>query len=248
MNAAHVLDDSRAARIPTEGLAALAPLRRLNGVRVAEAVDCSWIVWDGELPSLVRALLPVTGVQFFTRHAGYWRPTGAALPDFAVPIAAEAISLDRVIVPLPVTPLLPPETPLLRMKVGLAPSHRSRPTSALRCRADTLIDWAATATTWEINQLRGAVCGENVWLLGSILPRLTGSERFWGERVLIPLGLRAEPDWPEGPLRIAANVDDDEILVLTRDGPQALPVSAFQSLSRAAIRRLTLSLLNSARS
>jgi hypothetical protein len=51
--------------------------------------------------------------------------------------------------------------------------------------------------------------------------------------------MRPEPDWPESPLRFAAIVDDDETLVLTANGPEALPDSAFGPLTRASVRRAT---------
>jgi hypothetical protein len=63
-------------------------------------------------------------------------------------------------------------------------------------------------------------------------------ERFWGDRVLVPLGFRAEPDWPEGALREAANVGPDELLVLTENATEAIPADAFGPLTRGAVRRV----------
>jgi len=50
--------------------------------------------------------------------------------------------------------------------------------------------------------------------------------------------MRPDPDWPEVTLRLAAVIDDDEILAMTTDGAETLPVAAIRPLSRAAVRRL----------
>jgi len=69
------------------------------------------------------------------------------------------------------------------------------------------------------------------------LPSIRDAERFWGDRVLIPLGFRSDPDWPESALREAAQVGRNEILILTENAAEAIPANAFRPLTRAAIRR-----------
>jgi hypothetical protein len=63
------------------------------------------------------------------------------------------------------------------------------------------------------------------------------AQRFWGERVLTPLGFRPEPELPETALRAAAEVSLGELLVLTESGAEAIPEDAFAPLTRAAMRR-----------
>lgn len=58
--------------------------------------------------------------------------------------------------------------------------------------------------------------------------------------MLIPLGFRPEPDWPESALREAANVGPQETLVLFEDGAEVIPADVFRPLTRAAIRRSLL--------
>ena len=69
------------------------------------------------------------------------------------------------------------------------------------------------------------------------LPATPGADRFWGDRVLIALGFRSNPDWPESALREAAQVGRNEILILTENAAEAIPANAFRPLTRAAIRR-----------
>jgi hypothetical protein len=241
-----ILTECRAARMPKDRLSLLAPLRRSPDVQIVESADAAWIVWQGEMPSVVRALLPAAGVTLYSGHDGAWRPLGSALPDFTVPFAGAPMALHRAVVPAPVSAVQPPAFVAQRVKVTLVRDARARPTTSLRCSLESLAQWCDHATTQEIEQLRGAVCGHRVWLLrnvanaGNDLPPLDGADRFWGRQILMPLGMRADPDWPETSLRLAAVVDDDEILALTSEGAEALPVAAFRSLSRAAVRRLAL--------
>ncbi len=241
-----ILTECRAARMPKDRLSLLAPLRRSPDVQIVESANAAWIVWQGEMPSVVRALLPAAGVTLYTGRDGAWRPLRSALPDFTVPFAGAPMALDRAVVPAPVSAVNPPAFVAQRVTVTLVRDARPRPTSALRCTLEALTKWCDHATTQEIEQLRGAVCCHRVWLLrnvanaGDNLPPLAGADRFWGSQILAPLGMRADPDWPETSLRLAALVEDDEILALTSEGAEALPVAAFQPLSRAAVRRLAL--------
>jgi hypothetical protein len=241
MNVTSGFDHCRAARVPRAGLGALGRLRRSTALRVAEEADCAWVFWEAAMPSVVQALLPVPGVVFYRRTGERWHALGAALPEFAVP-KPDGRAVDAVVLPGPLSAQPPPAFRGRRLPVRLVEARSSRPTTAIRCGLDVLCGWVDSATTFEISRLSGAVCDRSVWLRGEQLPPLAGAERFWGNAVLIPLGLRAEPDWPEGPLRWAARVDDDEILVLTADGAEALPTAAFRPLTRAGIRKLASSL------
>ncbi len=70
---------------------------------------------------------------------------------------------------------------------------------------------------------------------GERLPRLPDAERFWGNRVWLPLGFRRpEPDLPETALRAASDISLGEILPLTENGAEAIPEDVFQPLTGAA--------------
>ena len=238
MNAA-VLNQSRAAHISRNNLAALAPLRRSKDLWVGETSTGVWVEWGSEMPAVVSALLPVPGVVFYSKRGTDWLPIHAAIPDFTAPGFDESqmIAIDHAIVPEPIS-ATPPQSACERVPVTLVPSDVPRRTTALRCDVPTLVGWSERATSWEIGRLRGAICENRVLLRGDSLPILAGAERFWGDRVLAPLGLRPEPAWPEKTLRESAGVDDSEILILTPQSAEAIPTSSLQPLSRAAIRML----------
>jgi GNAT superfamily N-acetyltransferase len=238
MSESSALAGCRAARMPKERLSLLAPLRRLSSVRIVETAYDAWVVWEGDMPSVVRALLPAAGLMLYSRHNGVWRPFGAAVPDFEVPLIGEPIALHRAVLPAPISAALAPDFQGKRVMVTLVRDARPRPATALRCGLQAVIQWCDQATSHEIGHLRGAVCGERVWVFGDNVPPLPNGERFWGRRLLTPLGFRPDPDWPEATLRLAAVVDDDEILALTADGAETLPAAAVRPLSRAAVRRL----------
>lgn len=228
----------RAARLPTSGLGVLAHLRAKGGVRVV-AGESAWVDWDGDRPDVTAALLTVPGAELYQPRDGKWFVPGSHLPTFAVPPLGEAIPLDRAIVPSPFAPIEAAGREHRRVPLRLVRCETPRPTSALRCAIAALTAWADAATTAEITVVKGARSGDRVWLLGKMLPAITDADRFWGEQVLIPLGWRAEPEWPESALREAGGVGPDEILILTAEGSEAIPDEAFRPLTRAAIRRLT---------
>jgi hypothetical protein len=75
-----------------------------------------------------------------------------------------------------------------------------------------------------------------VLLLGPKVPLLPRGERLWGERLLVPLGLRPEPALPEIDLLTALDVGREELAVLQAEGVEVLPAAALQPLTRAGIR------------
>jgi len=236
MKEGHPLGACRAAVVPATGFEVLAPLRARGGVRVVRG-DPAWVTWDSDRPDVIRVLMAVPGVELFEPRDGRWFRPGTHLPAFGVPPAGELVAIDRAVLPAAVSPLEPVDREPRRVPLRLVRCERSRPTTALRCPIASLKGWADTAPSAEISAVKAARNGDAAWLLGSKLPALIAAGRFWGERVLVPLGFRADPDWPEAALREAAGVGPDEILVLTDEGPEAIPADAFRPLTRAAIRR-----------
>jgi hypothetical protein len=72
--------------------------------------------------------------------------------------------------------------------------------------------------------------------VGGRLPTLPGAERFWGNRVLVPLGFRPEPCWPESALAEVLGLADEELAMLRESGATAIPVAALRPLTRASAR------------
>jgi MoxR-vWA-beta-propeller ternary system domain bpX2 len=232
----HPLQACRAARIPASGLALLAPLRATAGILVIPG-EPAWLTWEGQRPDVIAAVLAIPGAELFEPRDGRWFRPGERLPVSELPPPGDAVPIDRAIIPAMVAHVEPPPRAIRRVPSQLVRSDAPRPTTALRCSLAALQTWADVALSADIVHIKAARNGDVCWLLGSKLPSLAGAERFWGDRVLVPLGYRAEPDWSEAALREAANVGPDELLILTLDANEAIPSDAFRPLSRAAIRR-----------
>jgi hypothetical protein len=90
--------------------------------------------------------------------------------------------------------------------------------------------------TADIEQLQAARFGDAVLLLGERLPPIAEGERFWGQRVLIPLGFRSEPALPESALREVLEVGPDDIALLGDRRAEVIEGRALQQLTRAGVR------------
>ncbi len=234
------LDRVRDTRLPKAGLATLAHLRNQQEIRVVEFADGAWIFWEGERPTVLQLLLGIPNVELFVPKNSDWVRIDRHVPTFAVPDRDASTRLENTILPLAVQPTLISESTFQRISVSPVRCEKAHPTSAVCCEIEALRTWADTALTREINAIRAARKGKMAWLLGSDLPVLAKAERFWGNKLLVPLGYRPEPAWPESVLVDVAGIEKGELLVLRPDRVETLPLDAFQHLTRAAIRLAVL--------
>jgi hypothetical protein len=233
---ANLLDTAEAALLPRDGLAALAPVRCHPDVTVTAVGPSVWVRWPAGDAAVWQCLLPVAGAEFFTRHNGRWHRIGRRLPAFDVPPPGEGRPLDRVLFPAPLPSAAVPAPAAAPMPLRLVPSTAARPATAARCRLMSLAAWADRATTAELASVHGAVSSGRALLRGGRLPWLPECERFWGERVLVPLGFRPEPDLPESVLRAACGIGGGELMLLDAAGAEAVPARALGPLTRAGVR------------
>jgi hypothetical protein len=223
-----------AARVPAVGLAALAAVRCRPGVGVVLVGKSAWATFPAGDGEVIRCLMPVPGVEFFARRGGAWARFGHRLPTADAPPAVGMTPSDRVVLPEPVEPIATATVgPPVRLTIvrGGGP----RPATALRCAVAALARWADVAPARDLAAVRAARTGDRALLLGERLPAVPG-ERFWGEWVLVPLGFRAEPALPNDVLRAACGVGAEELLLLDGHGAEAVPVAAFEPLTRAGVR------------
>jgi hypothetical protein len=224
------------ARLPLAALPVLAGLRTAPDVTVRLLDRHAWVYWPPENEDVLRRVRPVSGVELYECQEGNWYRHGHRLPTSDVPAETEAVALHGVLFPAPVQPEVGPLPALRPTTLRLVRDDHPRPTTALRCSLAALGRWADRVPTAELNAVRAARAGTTALLLGSPLPSLPGGERFWGEQVLVPLGLRAEPALRERAWKEAFGIDAEHFLLLSGHGAEAVPQAAFAPLTRSGVR------------
>src|SRR5262249_40474247 len=159
-----------------------------------------------------------------------WFPFGRHLPSFDVPAADDARPLAGILSPAPVEPV-GPTAACQPVELTLVPCDRPRPCTLLRTTLAELGRFADHATSHQLAVLHPAGAGDQVLLRGAKLPPLAG-DRFWGQRVLLPVARRAEPDLPEPILAAALRLDAGELALVTAEGVEVVPEAAFAPLTR----------------
>jgi hypothetical protein len=238
-----VYADVCCASVPPALLEALAPVRAVPGVRVLQTPERLWVRWEGD-ERVLRALMALPGVALYAWRDDVWRRVGARLPAFEVPAGGDYRPLHDVLFPAPALPLPTPAADACRwdkQPIRLVPDHLPRAATGLMIGIDAFLAWSDAVPEARLRKLRGALSGRQVLAVGGRLPLLPGGVRFWGERVLRPLGTRVEPELPESALRDALGLNAHELLVLHADGHgETIPDAALQPLTRTALRRAAL--------
>jgi MoxR-vWA-beta-propeller ternary system domain bpX2 len=238
LNAKTPLENVTCARFPASSLAALAGLRRFEGVSILADGDRSWAFWEGD-DRILRALFPIEGIEFFEHREGAWFRLGRRLPCFEVPESGQAVAIDRAIFPGPFPVVDPAEASPIPATLSLVREGRQRPSTAAICPLVELGHWIDSAPSNEIEAVRGAILGDLALLLGPGLPLWPGSIRYWGERVLVPIGFQVRPNLPEAAIIESLGGSGLELFRFVEGEKAAvelIPLDAFRPLSRAGAR------------
>jgi hypothetical protein len=222
--------------MPPEGLAALADVRAVPGVMVLQQRTRTWVRWEAGDERVVRRLLPVPGVILYSFREGQWYRLGGHLPAFEVVSEWDFQPLHDVLFPAPVQPLAPQVGPWDKITLYLRPDTQPRPTTAMICPLQELLAWMDTVPSCRLAKLQAARNGASIFVLGPRLPLPPSAQRLWGDTVLKPLGHCLEPDLPEGVVREALNLMEEEFLIVTVGGAEVLCSSDLRALNRASVR------------
>lgn len=228
-----VLHNATLARVPAHEITRLGPLRGAPGITVRLDADMAWVRWQGADAAVVAALLPAPGAAFFVRRDQSWLPCGRRIP-VAVP-EGEYLPLQNLLLPQPASTVGVQSITIAPVRFSLARSTLARPCSAVVCTPAAVAAWASMAPDSAVARLSACRSGNLAILFGDNPPLVAGGERYWGERVLLPLGWRAERDLPESSLCEAAGCGPEELL-LWREGAVFVPRKAIAPLTRAAAR------------
>jgi hypothetical protein len=239
------LENMSCARFPTSSLAALAGLRRLEGISVLPSGDDSWVFWSEDPDQrILRTLVPIEGVEFFEHRGGTWHQLGRRMPCFEVPgLDPLKMAIDRAIFPEPFEVTKPAELSTIPAKLRLVREGQQRLATAALCSLSGLGRWADSAPSSEIEAVRGAIQGHRALLLGRGLPAWSGSIRYWGDRVLVPIGFEVRPNLPEEAILQALGGSGLELIRFVEpDDPangtsvELIPFHSFRPLTRASVR------------
>ncbi len=231
------LQDVCRASIPKSALGVLAGVRCLPDLRVTLDGDRAWVDWRRGHDQVLLRLLPVPGLELYTRRENRWFRHGCALPAGPLPEECLGEPLAAVLAPGLVAAEQPPAArSLSACRMRLERDTSSRETSAMLCDLPALGRWVESASTLQISSLLAARCGQRLLLRGRELPLLPDSGRFWGERLLVPLGFHVWPGLPETVLLEAAGVGVENLLLLGERSGEVIPLSVFAALSRATVR------------
>jgi hypothetical protein len=234
---APMLDQVCCASLPLPALTVLAGLRREGGIRVAKTAGRAWVFWEPGDVEVLNHVLPVAGVELFVRSRGRWHRPGRHLPESGLPVSdEECVPIDRAIFPEAVTATAARADSFTPARLRLVADDTYRPATALRCRLTDFARWAEWAPASRLAAIRAARSGERVMVVGAWLPEIADATRFWGERILTPLGFCPEPRLGERALRRALRIGDDETLVLAKDRFEIMPDGVLQPPTRAGVR------------
>lgn len=228
--------DVRCACLPAALMPRLAPLRGRHGVEVALDQRSLWVRWaagDDASPALLFAF---PEIRLFLRKGDHWYDWRRAVPAFDVPESLRYRPLDQVVFPSQVVPIPADDGAIEPMPLTLVPDDTPRPAAAMICSLAAMRTWAEETPACVLVRYRAAMDGGRLFVLGKKLPWLDGGRRYWGTRVLVPLGLRPDPVLSEESLRRTVGVGASDLLVLNPDGCDVIAQDHFAPLSHAALR------------
>jgi len=230
------LSEISCASFPWSDLPALGPARALSHVEVARIDDRAWVRWQPGNELVLERILPLPDARFYVLRDQYWYRFSYHLPAFDVPFAVDYQPLHRVLILRLFEAEAPPGSKCEPAVISLVSDDRVRPATGALFSMTSLVQWIDMMPTPRLAEIQAACCGDQALLLGSRLPILPGCERFWGTKMLMPLGYRPEPLLPESAIRQGLSVAENDLLLWNFEGVEIISRRVFTPLTRSGVR------------
>lgn len=224
------------ASLPAVHLERLAPVRAWKQVKAQNRDGILWLCWPAHTTGVAELLYPLPGVELYEKRGLHWFAFKRQLPSFEVPDLGMARPLAELLFPAPVVLPAVPKESRQPVQLTLAVDSTPRQASALVCKLSALHDWLETVPTPRFRELRAMRQREQVLVMGRNLPPVGEAERYWGQRLLVPLGYRYEPFFPEAILLNIFDLAARQLLILSHTGMELIDTSQAQPLTRAGVK------------
>jgi hypothetical protein len=229
------------ARIPLASLKSLAHLRHRSDITVSlDDHGNAWIHWlqSAIAEEVMLALRPLTDVSFYYREANTWYTRGSGFPAKITPPNQPGLALAKLLFPEKMTSQSPENKAFARITPVLSRGGQTCPASAMRLPFASLHAWVNHATSAQIHALHGVYEADQVWLLGQHLPAASQGMRFYGERLLLPLGYQLQPMLPVESSLALVNASERDVVFWSHDEIRVIPREEFAPLTRAGVRQV----------
>jgi hypothetical protein len=230
------IDEVSGACMPVEQLPMLAEVRCVRGVEVVQENQRVWVSWPPDREEVLQRVLAVPGVRLFVKREAHWYELGRRLPARDVGFDGPCKPLFQALTPVASKMESPKSQSLDRVRLHLVPDDRTRQTTALRCSIDVLQRWIERTPCVQFERLKAVSADDEVLVVGDGLPMLPGNTRYWGERVLTPLGFRIEPELHLGVLQEVLGLSDRDFAIFCDSGVERFSRELFTDLSRGRVR------------
>lgn len=228
--------DITCASIPAHYLDRLAAVRSQKQIKAHRIDGVIWLTWPSNTKEVAELIFPLFGAELYQRQRQHWFAFRRQLPTFDVPDLTNARPLADLLFPTSVSlPSVPGDLPP-PMPLTLVSDSTPRLATAMQCKLVDLHDWLDSVPTVRFSELKALRQLDSILILGRDLPPIAESQRFWGTRLLTPLGSRYDPFFPEATLLDILDLASKQLLLLRPTGMELIDQSHATPLTRAAVR------------
>ncbi len=225
------------AKLKSTDVPGLAELRNRPGVELAILSDQeAWLRWRVGDTNTARLVFAFQASELFEFRNGHWHRLGCPLPSFGIPGDLPFRPLFHAILPGSILPLPVPSERAAPCEVRLVEDSRPREATAVLAPITACLRWADSVPNLLLEKYQAVRRSEHILVLGQPVPWLDGGQRFWGDKMLFPLGFSPKPFLPDAQFQAALMLERDDFAVFFPDRIEAISATVWASLSRAKLR------------